>query len=119
MSNPIGSWVIIGAVLWTFPGGAPVHAASRTASEETHCLAVGITLSRLAGAEMQVVRMLKDTANADRIAELEAHATETARTGASLQARFAAADKPTREELDALDRTPLDDLIDTADACLR
>lgn len=119
MSHPVFRCIIVSAVFWAGPGAAPSHAASRTASEETHCLAVGITLSRLAAAEMQVVRMLKDTADANRVAELEAHASETSQTGAKLQARFASAHKPTREELDALDRTPLDDLTDTADACLQ
>lgn len=104
----------------------PAHAATLDASEQTHCLAVGQTLTRLGKAEAEVTGLLKEklgaTASAKdkaTMAQYQALAESTLALGKSLEATFARAATPSTDDLKALEAAGMDTLTDAAQSCTR
>ena len=103
---------------------APAHAAKLDADEQTHCLAVGQTLTRLGKAEAEVAALLKDklgvTASAKdkaTVAQYQALADSTLALGKSLEDTFAHAAPPSLDDLKALENAGMDALTKAAQAC--
>jgi hypothetical protein len=105
---------------------APAGAATLSPAEETHCLAVGQTLTRLGKAEADVATLLKDklgtTASAKdkaTVAQYQAVADSTLALGQSLEITFALAAPPSADDLKALEATGMDALTAEAQTCTR
>ncbi|CAL4869188.1 hypothetical protein MMA231_03479 (plasmid) [Asticcacaulis sp. MM231] len=103
---------------------APAHAAKRDADEQTHCRAVGQTLTRLGKAEAEVAALLKNKLGANAsdkdkatVAQYQALADSTLALGQSLEATFSRAAPPSAVDLKALEGAGMDSLTEAAQAC--
>jgi hypothetical protein len=98
--------------------------AALTASEQTHCYALGKTFIDLADVENQAVKIVKDNmaANASDkdkkdLADLEDMAKTTGDIGNALVRVYASAPAPAQSELDALQKVPMDQLVSQVEKC--
>lgn len=105
---------------------APAHAATLEADEQTHCLALGQTLTRLGKAEAEVAGLLKEKLGATAsdkdkatVAQYQALADSTLALGQSLETTFAQAAPPSGNDLKALEAAGMDTLTDAAQTCTR
>lgn len=104
----------------------PAEAVTLNASEQTHCLAVGQTLTRLGKAEADVAGLLKEklgatasTKDKATVNQYQALADSTLALGQSLETTFAHAAPPSADDLKALEATGMDALTAEAQTCTR
>lgn len=103
---------------------APAHAALTTA-EQTHCYAIGKTYISLSDAISEAAKVLKNNLPANAtdkdkkdIADFEETAKTTGDIGNALTRIYASAPAPSKDELDALEKLPMTELMAQTDKCI-